>query len=71
LLENKQIQIIDNKIHTTDVSDIQKQSEFYQKMQRIEKARQSSSIAWNEPGAIVPQNIRVGKYPRGRSVFRR
>ena len=39
VLENKSIQIKDNKIHVIRVNEILKQSEYYRKMQRIEKSR--------------------------------
>ena len=45
MLENKKILIQGDKIHTTVVNEIIKQSEFYRKMQKIEKARQDSRVA--------------------------
>ena len=39
MLENKQIMIDKDKIHTTAVAEITKQTEYYRKMQKIEKAR--------------------------------
>jgi hypothetical protein len=42
MLENKKIQIVNNKIHTTEVKEIIKQTEFFRKMQKIEKARKES-----------------------------
>jgi CRP-like cAMP-binding protein len=37
--ENRKLRVVDNKIFTTDVEDIIKQSEYYKKMQKIENAR--------------------------------
>jgi len=45
MLENKKIRIEKDKIVTTSVSEIIKQTEFYRKMQKIEKARQEARIA--------------------------
>ncbi len=44
LMENQKIRVADNKISTSDVSEIVKQSEFFRKMQRIERARRESSM---------------------------
>jgi CRP-like cAMP-binding protein len=43
LLENKRIQILKEKIYAVDVSEITKQTEYYRKMQKIERARRESS----------------------------
>jgi CRP-like cAMP-binding protein len=43
LMENKRIQILKDKIYAVDVSEIAKQTEYYRKMQKIEKARRESS----------------------------
>ncbi|MDR2073748.1 MAG: cyclic nucleotide-binding domain-containing protein [Spirochaetaceae bacterium] len=52
LLENNKIQILKDKekdkIHSLNVSDIAKQTEYYRKMQKIEKARQTGT-AWSTP----------------------
>jgi CRP-like cAMP-binding protein len=49
LMENKKIQIVKDKdkdkIYTLDVSDVAKQTEYFRKMQKIEKARRESA-AW-------------------------
>ena len=45
MLENKKILIEKDKILTTSVGEIVKQTEFYRKMQKIEKARQEARIA--------------------------
>jgi len=42
MLENKKIQIVNNKIHAVKVDEIAKQTDFYRKMQKIEMARQES-----------------------------
>jgi CRP-like cAMP-binding protein len=41
MLENKMIQVMQDKIHAVDVVEITKQSEFYRKMQKIAKAREA------------------------------
>jgi CRP-like cAMP-binding protein len=48
MLENKKIVIVDNKIQTTSVNEILKQTEFYRKMQKIEKARQEAKNQINQ-----------------------
>ena len=42
MLENRKIQIVEDKIYTSSVVEITKQSEFYRKMQKIETARQEA-----------------------------
>jgi len=58
MLENKKIQIIDNKIHTTSTEEIFKQSEYFRKMDKIEKAKQESRLKMGSreqgAGAGVP-----------------
>lgn len=44
LLENNKIRVIDNKISVTDVSEVVKQTEYYRKMQKIERARRDASL---------------------------
>ena len=39
MLKNPKIKPMDNRIHTTDMEDIEKQAKYYRKMERIEKAR--------------------------------
>jgi CRP-like cAMP-binding protein len=39
LFDGKKLQIMDNKIFTSDVEEIKKQSDYYKKMERIEKSR--------------------------------
>jgi CRP-like cAMP-binding protein len=43
LLENAKIRVVENKMTVIDVSDIVKQSEYYRKMQRIERARREAA----------------------------
>jgi CRP-like cAMP-binding protein len=43
VLENKKVQVIENKVLLTDVTEVQKQTEYYRKMQKIEKMRRESS----------------------------
>jgi CRP-like cAMP-binding protein len=42
MMENKKIQILKDKIYVVDVSEIGKQTEYYRKMQKIEKSRKES-----------------------------
>ena len=44
LLENQKIRVADNKIALTDVSEVVKQTEYFRKMQKIERARRESSV---------------------------
>jgi CRP-like cAMP-binding protein len=43
LLENPKIKVIDNKVSMMDVSEVVKQTEYYRKMQKIERARRESA----------------------------
>jgi CRP-like cAMP-binding protein len=43
LFENKKVALTDNKVSTTDVEEIQKQSEYYKKMEKIERARRRAA----------------------------
>jgi CRP-like cAMP-binding protein len=43
LLDNNKMQVIKDKIYTLDVWEISKQTEYFRKMQRIEKSRLSGS----------------------------
>jgi CRP-like cAMP-binding protein len=45
MMKSKKIQIIDGKIHTTSTEEISKQSEFFRKMDKIEKVQQESHLA--------------------------
>jgi hypothetical protein len=45
LLENNKVRLVDNKIMVMDVTEIEKQTEYYRKMQKIEKARKDAQIA--------------------------
>jgi CRP-like cAMP-binding protein len=44
MMENKKIQILRDKIYVEDVSEVGKQTEYYRKMQKIEKARRESTV---------------------------
>jgi hypothetical protein len=44
MMENKKIQILRDKIYVIDISEIAKQTEYYRKMQKIEKARRESTV---------------------------
>jgi CRP-like cAMP-binding protein len=44
LFENKKVKLIDNKIHVTDIEEVEKQAKYYRKMEKIEKARKNSSL---------------------------
>jgi CRP-like cAMP-binding protein len=44
MMENKRIQILRDKIYVVDISEVGKQSEYYRKMQKIEKARRESTV---------------------------
>lgn len=44
LLENQKIRVTDNKIALVDVSEVVKQTEYFRKMQKIERSRRESSV---------------------------
>lgn len=44
LFENTKLKIIDNRIHVTDVQEIEKQAKYYRKMEKIERARRLGSL---------------------------
>ena len=44
LFDNKKVKLIDNKIHVTDIEEVEKQAKYYRKMEKIEKARKNSSL---------------------------
>ncbi|MDR1566117.1 MAG: Crp/Fnr family transcriptional regulator [Treponema sp.] len=46
LFENKKLRIDKDKIQTLDITEIVKQTEFYRKMQRIEKARREGGVQY-------------------------
>jgi CRP-like cAMP-binding protein len=46
MLESKKIQVMKDKIYTVDVTEVIKQTEYYRKMQKIEKSRRGSTV-WN------------------------
>lgn len=43
LLENQKVRVVENKFSIVDVSEVVKQTEYYRKMQKIERARRESS----------------------------
>jgi CRP-like cAMP-binding protein len=43
MFENKKMVLADSRISTTDVEEIQKQSEYYKKMEKIERARRKAA----------------------------
>ncbi|OHD70671.1 MAG: cAMP-binding protein [Spirochaetes bacterium RBG_13_68_11] len=43
MFENKKMKLVEQKIATTDVEEIQKQSEYYKKMEKIERARRKAA----------------------------
>ena len=43
LLENTKIKLMDNKIFVTDLDEVQRQSEYYRKMEKIERSRREGS----------------------------
>ena len=45
LLENNKIKLIDNKFTVLDLAEIEKQCEYFRKMQKIERARKESQSA--------------------------
>ena len=45
LLENNKIRLVDNKIMAMDVAEIEKQTNYYRHMQKIEKARKDAQLA--------------------------
>ena len=47
LFEDKRLKVIDSRIFTADVEEIQKQAEYYKKMQKIEAARRERSQQLN------------------------
>jgi hypothetical protein len=42
LLKNRHFQIVQDKIHTVDITDIVRQTVFYEKMQQLEQNRRTS-----------------------------
>jgi hypothetical protein len=41
-MENKKVRIENNKMHTTSMLEILRQTEYYRKMHQIEKARKEN-----------------------------
>lgn len=44
LFENKKIKLVNNKINTSDLEEIEKQAKYYRKMEKIEKARKEGRL---------------------------
>lgn len=44
LFSNQRLKIIDNKIHITDIEEIEKQAKYYRKMEKIARARKRGSV---------------------------
>jgi CRP-like cAMP-binding protein len=44
MMEDKKLRIMDEKIHTTSTEEILKQSEYFRKMDRIEKTKQENRL---------------------------
>ena len=44
LLENQKVRVVDNKMALQDCSEVVKQTEYYRKMQKIERARREASM---------------------------
>jgi CRP-like cAMP-binding protein len=45
LLENNKVRLVENKIMAMDVIEIEKQTEYFRKMQKIEKSRKDAQLA--------------------------
>ncbi|MDR0719551.1 MAG: cyclic nucleotide-binding domain-containing protein [Treponema sp.] len=50
LFENKKLRLDNERLMTTDSSEILKQTEFYRKMQRIEKTRREGGVHYSNHG---------------------
>lgn len=44
LFNNKRLKITDNRIHITDIEEVVKQAKYYQKMEKIARARKKGSV---------------------------
>ncbi len=44
LFENTKLRVVDNKIHVSEVSEVEKQSKYFAKMEKIEKSRRQASL---------------------------
>jgi CRP-like cAMP-binding protein len=51
MLENKKVRVENNKLYTTSMLEIFKQTEYYRKMHKIEKARKDNKIGADAGGA--------------------
>jgi hypothetical protein len=39
LLQNSKVKAVDNRIHVTDLEEVDKQAKYYRKMEKIERSR--------------------------------
>ncbi|MFP4066961.1 MAG: cAMP-binding protein, partial [Spirochaetaceae bacterium] len=39
LLQNSKLKAMDNRVHVTDIEEIEKQAKYYRKMEKIERSR--------------------------------
>ena len=44
MFENTKLRVVDNKIHISEVNEIEKQTKYFRKMEKIEKSRRQSSL---------------------------
>ncbi len=44
LFENTKLRVVENKIHVSEVGEIEKQSKYFAKMEKIEKSRRQASL---------------------------
>jgi CRP-like cAMP-binding protein len=44
LFKNTKVKVVDNRIHCTDVDEVEKQARYYRNMERRERARKQSSV---------------------------
>lgn len=44
LFENKKVRLVNNKIYTSDLEEIEKQAKYYRKMEKIDKARKEGRV---------------------------
>ena len=44
LFENTKLRVVDNKIHVSEVGEVEKQSKYFAKMEKIEKSRRQASL---------------------------
>jgi CRP-like cAMP-binding protein len=44
LFKNSKLKVVDNRIHCTDIDEVEKQARYYRNMERRERARKQSSV---------------------------